>query len=474
MRVGAQTDAIVVGSGPNGLTAAIELALSGKRVRVYEANDEIGGGARSTPLTLPGFVHDVCSAVYPLAVASPVFRKLPLGRYGLEFVEPSAALAHPFDDGTAILLKRSLAQTSSQLGSDGEKYQKLMQPVVENWQKLSGDLLGPLRVPHHPFALARFGLSAIRSAEALIRSRFDEDRTRAFWAGLAAHSSLSLDQLGSAAFGLVLGVLGHTAGWPILRGGAQSISDALSSCLRELGGEIITGVRIRSLRDLPPARCLLLDLTPRQVVEIIGEDLPRRFAAKLMNYRYGPGAFKMDWALNGPVPWKARECHEAATVHLGATFQEILDSERAVWGASVNCRPFVLVCQPSLFDSSRAPAGKHTLWAYCHVPNSSSTDVSDGIEDQIERFAPGFRQLVLARHSMSPKQLENHNANLVGGDINGGAQNLRQMFTRPTIRTYATPLKGIYICSSSTPPGGGVHGLCGYHAARLALRKSFS
>ncbi len=467
-------DAIIVGAGPNGLAAGIELARAGKRVRIYEASDHIGGGARSGNLTLPGFTHDLCSAVHPLAISSPFFTRLNLTKYGLEFIEPPAAVAHPFDDGTAILLKRSVETTSLQLGRDARHYRNLMQPLANNWQKLSHDILGPLRIPRHPVALARFGFRALRSAEGLVNSHFYETRTRAFCAGLAAHSAIALDQLGTAAFGLVLGTLGHAVGWPIPRGGAQAISDALAAHFIELGGEIVTGARISSIEELPHSRCTLFDVTPRQLLQILGKNFSARFRAKLTNYRYGPGVFKIDWALAGPVPWTARETNQAATVHLGGSLKEILESERAAWEGHPNKKPFVLVCQPSLFDSTRAPAGKHTLWAYCHVPNSSNLDMSDHIEDQIERFAPGFRKLVLARSLMSPAQLENRNANLVGGDINGGAQSLGQMFTRPTLRTYSTPLAGVYICSSSTPPGGGVHGMCGYHAARVALRRSFS
>lgn len=466
-------DAIVVGAGPNGLAAGIELARAGKRVRIYEASNRIGGGARSSNLTLPGFTHDICSAVHPLAVSSPFFTKLDLARYGLEFIEPPAALAHPFDDGAAVLLKRSVETTSLQFGRDSERYQKLMNPLVRNWTKLSHDILGPPRIPRHPVALARFGLHAIRSAEGLVKANFKEARTRAFFAGLAAHSSIALDQLGTAAFGLVLGTLGHAVGWPIPRGGAQVIADSLSSHFTELGGEIVTRTTVRSFSELPRAQCILFDVTPRQLVQILGEKLPARFRTKLTNYRYGPGAFKMDWALDGPVPWIARDCNLAATVHLGGSLEEILESEEAAWRGAPNKRPFVLVCQPSLFDSTRAPAGKHTLWAYCHVAHGSNRDMSEQIEDQIERFAPGFRKLVLARSVMSPVELEQHNPNLVGGDINGGAQILSQMFTRPTLRTYRTPLDGIYLCSSSTPPGGGIHGMCGYHAARVALNKSF-
>ncbi|MEN3329227.1 MAG: hypothetical protein V7638_4034 [Acidobacteriota bacterium] len=467
-------DAIVVGAGPNGLAAAIELAKQGKRVCVYEANEIVGGGARSAALTLPGFIHDTCSAVHPLAVGSPFFKNLSLAEYGLEFIYPPAAVAHPFDDGSAILLHRSVEDTALQLGPDAHSYERLLNPFVRDWEKLAPALLGPLSFPRHPFAMGRFGLHAIRSASGFLKSRFKEDRTRAFFAGAAAHSCLSLEQLGTTAFGLVLLTLGHTGGWPIPRGGSQNISNALADYLKTLGGEIVTGVRVESLNDLPPSNCVLFDLTPRQLLRIAGERFSPGFKRKLSGYRYGPGVFKMDWALNGPVPWRATECAQAATVHLGGSFAEIEASESAVWEGKCTDRPYVLVAQPSLFDSSRAPEGKHTLWAYCHVPNGSTIDMTEHIENQIERFAPGFRSRILARSALSPAQMESLNANLIGGDINGGAATITQLFTRPTIRTYSTPLKDVYICSSSTPPGGGVHGMCGYHAARTALRKSFS
>jgi phytoene dehydrogenase-like protein len=467
-------DALVVGAGPNGLAAAIELARRGKRVCVYEANESVGGGARSKALTLPGFVHDICSAVHPLAVGSPFFKSLTLADYNLEFIHPPAAVAHPFDDGSALLLHRSVEKTAQQLGTDARAYQRLLNPLVRNWEQLAPDLLGPLSFPRHPFALGRFGWHGFRSASGFVRSHFKDDRVRALFAGAAAHSCLSLDQTATAAFGLVLVTLGHTAGWPIPRGGSQNISNALAAHLRDLGGEIITGVRVESIDDLPPARCMIFDMTPRQLLRIVGERFPSSFKNKLNKYRYGPGAFKLDWALDGPVPWRAVECTQAATVHLGGSLAEIEASEAAIWKGNCTDRPFVLVAQPSLFDASRAPEGKHTLWAYCHVPNSSNIDMTERIENQIERFAPGFRSRILARSVMSPAQLETHNANLVGGDINGGAQTLGQLFTRPTIHTYSTPLKDVYICSSSTPPGGGVHGMCGYHAARTALRKSFA
>ncbi|HEY0727470.1 MAG TPA: NAD(P)/FAD-dependent oxidoreductase [Pyrinomonadaceae bacterium] len=463
-------DAIVVGAGPNGLAAAIEFAKRGRSVCVYEANENAGGSARSAALTLPGFVHDTCSAVHPLAVGSPFFKSLSLAEYGLEFVYSPAALAHPFDDGTAILLHRSVEQTSEQLGADARAYRRLFEPLVRDWEILAPELLGPIQFPRHPFAMARFGLNAIRPATSFAKFRFSEERTRAFFAGVVAHSCLSLDSAGTTAFGLVLLALGHTGGWPIPRGGTQKISDAMAAYLKSLGGEIVTGVRVESLDDLAPSHCVLFDLTPRQLLKIAGKRFPSSFTEKLSKYRYGPAAFKMDWALDGPVPWRARECAQAATVHLGGSLAEIEASESAIWEGKVTDRPYVLVSQPSLFDPSRAPENKHTLWAYCHVPNGSDVDMSERIEDQIERFAPGFRSRIIGRSVLTPAQLESRNANLVGGDINGGAATLAQMFTRPTIHTYSTPLKGVYICSSSTPPGGGVHGMCGYHAARVALK----
>ena len=466
-------DAVVVGAGPNGLAAAIEFARRGKSVCVYEANENVGGGARSAALTLPGFVHDTCSAVHPLAVGSPFFKSLSLAPYGLEFIQPPAALAHPFDDGTAVLLHRSVEQTSKQFGADARSYRHLFDPLVRDWEILAPELLGPIGFPAHPFAMTRFGMNAIRSASSFVKSRFSEERTRTFFAGVVAHSCLSLDSLGTTAFGLVLLTLGHASGWPMPRGGAQKISDAMAAYLKSLGGEIVTDTRIQSLDDLAPSACVLFDLTPRQIRHIVGERFPASFNTKLDNYLYGPAAFKMDWALDGPVPWRAPECAQAATVHLSGTLAEIEASESAIWEGKHVDRPYVLLSQPSLFDPTRAPEDQHTLWAYCHVPNGSDVDMSERIENQIERFAPGFRSRIIARSVLTPAQLESRNANLVGGDINGGAATLAQLFTRPTIHTYSTPLKGVYICSASTPPGGGVHGMCGYHAARVALKKSF-
>jgi len=463
-------DAVVIGSGPNGLAAAIELARAGRSVIVYEAEETIGGGARSAELTLPGFVHDICSAVHPLAAASPFFRTMPLAAHGLKWIHPPAPLAHPFDDGTVAVLERSIEQTSETLGGDAEAYRKLMKPLAASWEQLEPELLGPLRWPRHPLALARFGLRALRSARSLAEHLFKGERARALFAGLAAHSMLPLEQMATAAFGLVLGITGHRVGWPVPRGGSQRIADALASYLQSLGGEIVTGARIESVDELPPSRAVLCDVTPLQLLRLAGQRLPNGYRRQLARYRYGPAAFKMDWALDGPIPWKAADCARAGTVHLGGTLAEIAASERAPSKGEHAEKPFVLVAQPSLFDSTRAPAGKHTAWAYCHVPNGSTFDMTDRIENQIERFAPGFRRSVLARKVTTPAGLERHNANLVGGDINGGAQDIRQLFLRPTLNLYTAPARGLYICSSSTPPGGGVHGMCGYFAARAALR----
>lgn len=463
-------DAVVVGSGPNGLAAAIALAQAGRSVVVFEAAESIGGGTCSAALTLPGFVHDVCSAVHPLAVASPFFTGLPLGEHGLSWLEPPASLAHPLDGGRAIVVERSVERTAGQLGHDGPAYRRFMNPLVADWDELRKMLLGPLGLPRHPFKLARFGLHAFRSSCRLAQSLFTEAPARALIAGMAAHSLLPLERPVSAAFALVLGITAHAVGWPVPRGGSQRIADSLASCLRSLGGEVLTGFTVTSLDQLPPARAILCDLTPRQLLRVAGARLTAKFRAKLERYRYGPGVYKMDWAVDGPIPWTAPECRRAATVHLGGTLEEIAASERAVWEGDHVERPFVLLAQPSLFDPTRAPSGKHTVWAYCHVPNGSTFDMSARIENQIERFAPGFRDLVLARNALTPAELERHNPNLVGGDIGGGANNLSQLFTRPTFRLYRTSSPGLYICSSSTPPGGGVHGMCGYFAAQAALK----
>ncbi len=468
-------DAIVVGAGPNGLAAAITMARAGRSVLVYEARETIGGGSRSMELTLPGFVHDVCSAIHPYALASPFFRTLPLEKHGLEWIHPSAPLAHPLDDGTASLLERSIEATGATLGYDAGAYRRLMAPLVANWDNIARAVLGPLRpqpLLRHPFALAPFGLKAIRSARGLAESLFQQEHARAIFAGMSAHSMLPLERGPSAAAGLILGVFAHIVGWPMPRGGAQQIMNALSSYLRSLGGEIIPGVEVKSLDVLPSAPIILCDVTPRQLLRMAGSRLPPGYRHKMQHYRYGPGVFKLDLALDGPVPWRAATCSRAGTVHVGGTLAEIAAAEAQVWRGTHPERPFVLLAQQSLFDATRAPEGKHTVWAYCHVPAGSSFAMTGRIEAQIERFAPGFRERILARHTLSALQLEQYNANYIGGDINGGVQDLRQLFTRPTIAIdpYTTPCKGLYLCSSSTPPGGGVHGLCGYFAARSALR----
>jgi phytoene dehydrogenase-like protein len=465
----AQRDAVIVGSGPNGLAAAIVLAQAGRSVTVFEAQSTIGGGARSAELTLPGFVHDVCSAVYPFARGSPFFRTLPLASYGLEWIEPPIMLAHPFDDGSCAVVYRSIERTASQLGVDGAAYRDLIGPIVDAWPRLEDAILGPLRWPRHPVALAAFGLRALRSAKALAAARFTDPRTRALFGGVAAHGMLPLDRSPTAAIGLVLNVMAHTSGWVIPRGGAQRLTDALAGHLRSLGGEIVTGQAVTSIDEVSDARAVLCDLSPKPFLRIAGSRLPRRYRRKLEGYRYGPGVFKVDWALEGPVPWRAADCAQAATVHLGATLEEIERSERDVWEGRVGSAPFVLLVQPTLFDPVRAPSGRHTVWTYCHVPHGSSLDMLPAIERQIERFAPGFRDRVLARAVMRPADIERHNANLVGGDIAAGVTDLWQLFTRPTWRTYSTPVRGLYLCSAATPPGVGVHGMCGFFAARRAL-----
>jgi phytoene dehydrogenase-like protein len=465
-------ESIVVGAGPNGLAAAIVLAQAGLSVRVLEAGDSVGGGARSAELTLPGFVHDVCSAIHPLGVASPLFRSLPLEEHGLEWVDPPAAVAHPFDDGTAILLERSSDAVVRGLGEDGERWRRLFGPLVRDADALLEDVLAPLRVPAHPLLLARFGARAALPAATLARLFFGGAKARGVFAGLAAHSMLPLSRPPTAAFGLVLGLLGHAVGWPFPRGGSQRLSDALASYLRALGGEIETGRRVESLGELEHADVFLLDITPRDLLALTGDRLPSLYRRRLERYRYGPGAFKLDWALDAPIPWLAEECGRAATVHLGATLEEIAASEAAPTRGDIAQRPFVLLAQQSLFDPARAPAGQHTAWGYCHVPSGSRFDMTELIEWQVERFAPGFRERILARSALGPAEFERYNANYVGGDINGGAATLSQLFTRPVARRspYTTPLPGVFLCSSSTPPGGGVHGMCGYHAAQAALR----
>ncbi len=469
-------DAIVVGAGPNGLAAAITLARANRSVLVLEANDTIGGGVRSAELTLPGFTHDICSAILPLTVASPFFSSLPLNELGSNFIYPPTPFAHPLDDGTAVTLERSIQATSEMLSTDATAYRRLMQPLVDEHEKIIPELLRPLPIPpHHPIALARFGLPAMVPARALAQLLFKSEPARALFAGVAAHSMLRLEQAATSAYALALLLTAHAVGWPLVRGGSQQLANALATYLKSLGGKIETGRRVESIDELPSARALLFDLTPRQIVRIAGKRLPDGYRRALERFRYGPGVFKMDFALDGPIPWRAKECTRSGVVHLGGTLGEIAESERAVWRGEALEKPYVLLAQQSLFDSTRAPSGKHTAWAYCHVPNGSTFDMSDRIEAQIERFAPGFRNCILARNALSPAAMEQHNANYVGGDINGGVGDLRQLFTRPVARLvpYSTPIKGIYICSSSTPPGGGVHGMCGYNAARGVLENLF-
>jgi phytoene dehydrogenase-like protein len=464
--------ACVIGAGPNGLAAAIVLAQAGLQVEVFEAESRPGGAARTIELTMPGFHHDFGSAVHPMAVGSPFFSTLPLHDYGLEWIHSPAPLAHPLDDGTAVLLERNFDDAQAALGEDGAAWRGLMEPLAVRWPELAHDILGPLLAwPRHPLLLARFGIRALPSASFVARHRFRTERVRALFAGLSAHSVLNLNRTLSASFGVVMGVSAHAVGWPIPRGGAQSITNALSGYLAALGARIHTSTRIEDLRQLPPCNLTLCDLTPQQLLHVSGEKFSPNYRKRLKQYRYGPGVFKVDYALSRPIPWTATDCLRAATVHVGGSMQEIAASEAAMSQGKISERPFVLVAQPTLFDRSRAPEGKHIAWAYCHVPNGSQTNCLENLENQIERFAPGFRDCVLARRVFAPADLEAMDANLVGGDISGGAMDIRQLLFRPTWRQYRTSVNDVYLCSSSTPPGGAVHGMCGYNAARMALRR---
>lgn len=466
-------DAVVVGSGPNGLAAAIVMLQKGYSVLVVEGQSTAGGGCRSAELTLPGFIHDVCSSVHPLGFGSPFFRTLPLAEHGLTWIEPAAPFAHPFDGGKAVLVHHSVDETAEQLGIDASHYRRFINNLLPaDWESICKAVREPLTMAGHPINLAKFGLCAIQSTNGLAKTLFSAPEARGTLAGVAAHSSLSLDHIGSASFGVVLMVAAHAIGWPLPRGGAQKLTDALISYMVSLGGELVLSNPIQSLDDLPQWRYLFFDLTPKQVMEIAGDKLPAGYKKQLSAYKYGPGSFKMDWALDGPIPWENAECRQAGTVHVCGTIEEIAESERANWQGRHSERPYVLLVQSSLWDETRAPAGKHTAWAYCHVPNGSTVDMTERIENQIERFAPGFKKLILAKCVTNTADMHNKNANYIGGDINGGALNIAQLFTRPVLRTvpWSTPIDGMYLCSSSTPPGGGVHGMSGYYAANCALR----
>lgn len=466
-------DAVVVGSGPNGLAAAITIAQAGKSVLVLEARDTIGGGMRTSECTLPGFHHDVCSAIHALGVCSPFFKSLPLHEHGLEWIYPDAPVAQPLDDGRVAIGEVSIDATAARFGSDAAAYQRLMHPLVENADKLFDHLLGPFRFPKHPLLLTRFGMSGIRSAVGLCRSIFRTDEPSALIAGHAAHSVLPLERKLTAAVGIMLAVTAHDGGWPVAKGGSQTIADALASYLVAHGGEIVVSRAVTDFEELPDCGAVLCDVSPPAMSLIMRNRFPMSFHSKLHRFRFGPAAFKIDWALDGPIPWRAQECARAGTVHVGGTIAQVAAAERAPWENRVADQPFVLVGQQSLFDSSRAPAGKHTGWGYCHVPNSCQADATEQIENQIERFAPGFRDLILKRHVTTPGDFETYNPNYVGGDITGGVMDFAQLFTRPTARRvpYSTPDKDVFICSASTPPGGGVHGRCGYFAAKAALKR---
>ncbi|RCH56043.1 FAD-dependent oxidoreductase [Mucilaginibacter hurinus] len=467
-------DAIVVGSGPNGLAAAILMQQQGLSVLVLEAKPTIGGGLRTAELTLPGFKHDICSAVHPLAYGSPFFKTLPLANHGLQYIFPEIDAAHPFDDGTAAVVTRSVAETARSLGADEQTYLDIMRPIVKNWPGLAADVLGPLTFPAKPFALAAFGLLAMQPSTMLAK-RFKTKEGKGLFAGMAAHSIQPLSNIATSAIGLVLMANAHLGGWPIPKGGSQTIADALAAYFISLGGKIEVNTYVKSLAQLPSSHTVLFDITPKQLMQIAGHKFSALYKWQLERYRYGDGVFKIDWALDEPIPFTAEGCRKAGTLHLGGTFEEIVASEKASGHGHHYEKPYVLLSQQSIFDDTRAPAGKHSAWAYCHVPNGSIRDMSDIIENQVERFAPGFKDIILAKHTFNTAQMENHNPNYIGGDINGGIIDIGQLFTRPALRLspYKTSAKGLYICSSSTPPGGGVHGMCGYHAAKRALKDVF-
>ncbi|WP_373496885.1 phytoene desaturase family protein [Aquiflexum sp.] len=468
-------DAIVVGSGPNGLAAAIRMQQKGLAVLLIEGADTLGGGMRTKELTLPGFRHDVCSAIHPLAVSSPFLQTLPLDKFGLEWMEPEVLAAHPFDDGTAAYLYHSIEETAGELGSDEKAYRDLIQPIVRDWENLAVDFLAPLGIPRHPISFAKFGIKALRSANGLARSIFKTEKAKGLWAGMAAHSIQPLDKLTTSAVALVLLASGHHRSWPIPKMGSQSIANAMSAFFKSLGGEVQIGFYVRHLNELPKAKAYLFDVTPKQLMEIAGEKFSRLYRWQLNRFNYGMGVFKIDWALKETIPFSAEKARLAGTVHLGNTLQEITKSEKEIWEGKHPDHPYVLLAQQSIIDKSRAPEGKHTAWAYCHVPNGSRQDMTAIIEAQVERFAPGFRDIIIGTSTMNAMEMQDYNPNYIGGDINGGAMDITQLFNRPALRwsPYRTSSNRIYICSSSTPPGGGVHGMCGFHAAERAIKDLF-
>lgn len=467
-------DAVVIGSGPNGLAAAITMARQGLSVKVFEASDSVGGGTRTKELTLPGFHHDICSAIHPMAKASPFIKSLPLEDYGLKWIYPDYPLAHPLDEESPALLFKSFSETIDSLGKDGAAYQKLFEPLVQNWEALAPQLLGPISfIPKTPLVMAKFGLKALQSAEGLAESMFSTDRAKALFAGLAAHSILPLDKISTAAIGMVLGAVGHVENWPFPKGGSHAITHAMASYFKSLGGEIELGRPVTDLGELPTSKVIFFNTTPAQLLDIAGNYVPDKYARKVSKFEYGAGVYKIDLALSEPIPWRDKECGKAGTVHVGGTLEQIVASEQCLKNNTHHEKPYVLVAQQSLFDDTRAPEGKHTCWAYCHVPNGSERDMTEPILSQIERFAPGFRDTIIGKHTMNTKAMENYNANYIGGDINGGKQDITQLFTRPAglFDPYHVPGTNLYISSSSTPPGGGVHGMCGYHAAQSALKE---
>ena len=468
-------DAIVVGSGPNGFAAAITMQRVGLAVLLIEGKEILGGGMRSAELTLPGFIHDVCSAVHPLGADSRIFKQFNLEEFGLEYLTPEYAVAHPFDNGSSVAIQSSIEITAGQLGKDANTYKNIFLPLVREWPSVRSAFLGPLHLSNYSNAKAKFACYALSSASHFAKHQFKTDAAQSVFAGMGAHSMLPLNKLTTSSMAIVLNILAHINSWPLPKGGAQQVTNALAACFKKSGGEIQTGCMITSLKQLPPSTVVMLDVTPAQLLSIAEEEFSALYKWQLHRYKYGEGIFKIDWALSQPVPFTNVKCRSAATIHIGGSIQEIYNSEELVSKNKHSDKPFVLFAQPGVVDASRAPAGKHTAWAYCHVPNGSQIDMTDTIEKQVERFAPGFKDCILARSVMNTHDIESYNPNYIGGDINGGAAIASQLFTRPVLKLspYRTSKKGIYICSSSTPPGGGVHGICGYYAARSTLKDLF-